>query len=138
MAVIEMGANHQKEIELLCSIAQPSHGLITNVGKAHLEGFGGVEGVRKGKGELYDYLSPKVRKSESPKDGIAFVNCDDPVLVNMAPERGLYPVLYYGESDTSSLVSGKIIENSPLLTLEWTDRRIGQKSCGKNATNRRI
>src|SRR6187402_1797312 len=53
MAVIEMGANHQKEIELLCSIAQPTHGMITNVGKAHLEGFGGVEGVKIAKGELY-------------------------------------------------------------------------------------
>ena len=63
IAVIEMGANHQKEIELLCSIAQPTHGLITNVGKAHLEGFGGIEGVKKGKGELYDFL----KKSESPK-----------------------------------------------------------------------
>ncbi len=50
VAVIEMGANHQGEIELLCTIAQPTHGLITNVGKAHLEGFGGVEGVKKGKG----------------------------------------------------------------------------------------
>ena len=47
IAVIEMGANHQKEIELLCSIAQPSHGLITNIGKAHLEGFGGVEGIKR-------------------------------------------------------------------------------------------
>ncbi len=56
MAVIEMGANHQKEIENYCLYAQPTHGIITNVGKAHLEGFGGVEGVRKGKGELYDYL----------------------------------------------------------------------------------
>jgi UDP-N-acetylmuramoyl-tripeptide--D-alanyl-D-alanine ligase len=117
-AVIEMGANHQKEIELLCSISQPSHGLITNVGKAHLEGFGGIEGVRKGKGELYDYLA-----SRRPKGGVVFVNCDDPVLVNMALERGLDPVIYYGERDTSSLVSGNIIENSPLLTLEWTDRR---------------
>jgi UDP-N-acetylmuramoyl-tripeptide--D-alanyl-D-alanine ligase len=114
-AVIEMGANHQKEIELLCNISQPSHGLITNVGKAHLEGFGGVEGVRKGKGELYDFLGRHQH--------IAFVNCDDPVLVNMALERGLDPIVYYGESDTSSLVSGKIIENSPLLTLEWTDKR---------------
>ena len=61
-----MGANHQKEIELLCSISQPTHGLITNVGKAHLEGFGGVEGVKKGKGELYDFLAGK---SESPKVG---------------------------------------------------------------------
>jgi UDP-N-acetylmuramoyl-tripeptide--D-alanyl-D-alanine ligase len=64
MAVIEMGANHQREIALLCSIAQPSHGLITNVGKAHLEGFGGVEGVRKGKGEMYDYLAPQPLKGE--------------------------------------------------------------------------
>jgi UDP-N-acetylmuramoyl-tripeptide--D-alanyl-D-alanine ligase len=51
MAVIEMGANHQKEIESYCTIALPTHGLITNCGKAHLEGFGGVEGIRKGKGE---------------------------------------------------------------------------------------
>ena len=56
MAVVEMGANHQKEIELLCKIAKPSIGYITNFGKAHLEGFGGVEGVIKGKSELYDYL----------------------------------------------------------------------------------
>lgn len=56
MAVIEMGANHQKEIELLCSISKPNYGYITNFGKAHLEGFGGFEGVIKGKSELYDYL----------------------------------------------------------------------------------
>ncbi|PIF46752.1 UDP-N-acetylmuramoyl-tripeptide--D-alanyl-D-alanine ligase [Chryseobacterium sp. 52] len=56
MAVIEMGANHQKEIELLCTISQPDFGYITNFGKAHLEGFGGFEGVIKGKSELYDYL----------------------------------------------------------------------------------
>lgn len=118
-AVIEMGANHQKEIELLCSISQPSHGMITNVGKAHLEGFGGVEGVKKGKGELYDFLAP-----HPPRGGVAFVNCDDPVLVNMALDRGLDPTVYYGESNSSSLVSGKIIDNSPLLTLEWTDRRL--------------
>src|SRR3569833_99865 len=77
-AVIEMGANHQKEIELLCSISQPSHGMITNVGKAHLEGFGGVEGVKKGKGELYDFLAP-----HPPRGGVAFVNCDDTVLMDM-------------------------------------------------------
>lgn len=56
MAVVEMGANHQKEIELLCKIAQPNYGYITNFGKAHLEGFGGFEGVIKGKSELYDHL----------------------------------------------------------------------------------
>ncbi|MFN9680793.1 MAG: UDP-N-acetylmuramoyl-tripeptide--D-alanyl-D-alanine ligase, partial [Bacteroidota bacterium] len=56
IAVIEMGANHQGEINNLCQIAEPTHGLITNIGKAHLEGFGGVEGVKMGKSELYRYL----------------------------------------------------------------------------------
>jgi UDP-N-acetylmuramoyl-tripeptide--D-alanyl-D-alanine ligase len=79
MAVVEMGANHQKEIELLCSIAQPTHGLITNVGKAHLEGFGGIEGVRKGKGELYDYLAQNGRT--------VFINSRDTTLTAMYRER---------------------------------------------------
>lgn len=116
-AVIEMGANHQKEIELLCSISQPSHGLITNVGKAHLEGFGGVEGVKKGKGELYDFLKSR---------GVAFVNCDDAVLVDMALSRSLHPIVYYGEKDPSSLVAGTITENAPLLALKWTDKESGE------------
>lgn len=57
IAIIEMGANHQKEIQGYCQYAKPTHGYITNIGKAHLEGFGGEEGVKKGKKELYDYLS---------------------------------------------------------------------------------
>lgn len=73
IAVIEMGANHQKEIELLCSIAQPNFGYITNFGKAHLEGFGGYEGVIKGKSELYDYLRNNHRT--------AFINLQDPIQV---------------------------------------------------------
>lgn len=79
MAVIEMGANHQKEIELLCSIAQPTHGLITNIGKAHLDGFGGIGGVRKGKGELYDYLAQNGKT--------VFINSRDTVLTAMYRER---------------------------------------------------
>ncbi|QJW91130.1 UDP-N-acetylmuramoyl-tripeptide--D-alanyl-D-alanine ligase [Spirosoma taeanense] len=79
IAVVEMGANHQKEIELLCSIAQPTYGLITNVGKAHLEGFGGIEGVRKGKGELYDFLA---RNGKT-----VFINSRDTVLTAMYRER---------------------------------------------------
>src|SRR5690606_31691058 len=69
IGIVEMGANHQKEIEALCNIAEPNFGYITNFGKAHLEGFGGIEGVIKGKSELYDYLY------ENEK--IAFVNLDD-------------------------------------------------------------
>jgi len=112
-AVIEMGANHQKEIELLCTISQPSHGLITNVGKAHLEGFGGVEGVKKGKGELYDYLKAS--------DGITFVNGDSADLMTMQQARGLENVILYGTNNPENLVSGKLIENSPYLTLQWTN-----------------
>lgn len=71
LAIIEMGANHQKEIELLCSIAQPDFGFITNFGRAHLEGFGGIEGVIKGKSEMYDYLLANNKT--------IFVNFDDPI-----------------------------------------------------------
>jgi len=117
-AVIEMGANHQKEIGFLCTISQPTHGLITNVGKAHLEGFGGVEGVKKGKGELYDYLAEDEQR-------VAFVNCDDTVLMEMQHGRDLKQVVYYGKNEPGSLVSGQIIANSPFLTLQWTDRKTG-------------
>lgn len=68
--IVEMGANHQKEIEFLCGIAQPDYGLITNFGKAHLEGFGSEEGIIKGKSELYDYLKSNQKT--------AFINTDDP------------------------------------------------------------
>lgn len=71
IAIIEMGANHQKEIEFLSQIAQPDFGYITNFGKAHLEGFGGVEGVIKGKSELYNYLTSNNRS--------VFLNADDPI-----------------------------------------------------------
>lgn len=70
--IVEMGANHQKEIEHLASIAEPTLGYITNYGKAHLEGFGGVEGIIKGKSELYDYIA------QTPK-GLALVNADDAI-----------------------------------------------------------
>lgn len=74
IAVIEMGANHQGEINDLCHIAEPTHGLITNIGKAHLEGFGGVEGVKVGKSELFKYL----------KDGCIFLNQMDETLVSLS------------------------------------------------------
>jgi UDP-N-acetylmuramoyl-tripeptide--D-alanyl-D-alanine ligase len=112
MAVIEMGANHQREIELLCSIAQPSHGLITNVGRAHLEGFGGVEGVKKGKGEMYDYLQNY--------NGVAFINSNDTVLMEMQAARKLAFREFYGD-DTHALISGKLTANSPYLSLSWTN-----------------
>lgn len=87
IAVVEMGANHQQEIAMLCRICEPTHGLITNVGKAHLEGFGGVAGVRKGKGELFDYLAKT--------GGTVFVNQQDSTLCDMVSERSFHAVISY-------------------------------------------
>ncbi len=78
VGIIEMGANHQGEIEFLCKIAEPTHGLITNIGKAHLEGFGGIEGVKKGKSELFRYLTKH--------KGVAFVNQDEAYLMELSEE----------------------------------------------------
>ncbi|GAB1307562.1 UDP-N-acetylmuramoyl-tripeptide--D-alanyl-D-alanine ligase [Urechidicola sp. KH5] len=76
IGIVEMGANHQKEIEFLCSIALPNFGYITNFGKAHLEGFGGVDGVIKGKSELYDYLRAA--------NGTVFVNSNDEIQIKQS------------------------------------------------------
>ena len=89
IAVIEMGANHQKEIEGYCTYTLPTHGMITNCGKAHLEGFGGEEGVRKGKGELFDYL----RKN----NGTAFIFNDYDYLIEMS--KGIPAVISYGTAN---------------------------------------
>ncbi len=89
MAVIEMGANHQKEIEDYCQYTLPTHGIITNCGKAHLEGFGGEEGVRKGKGELFDWLRAN--------NGTAFIMNDYDYLVEMS--KAITNITTYGTLD---------------------------------------
>ncbi len=104
IAVIEMGANHQKEIESYCQIVKPTHGLITNIGKAHLEGFGGIEGVKKGKGELFDYLK------QNP--GTAFFCTDSPYFKEMT--KGLTQLIQYGTSQ-SAPVHGRVITAYPYL-----------------------
>ena len=88
LAVIEMGANHQGEIKFLCEIAEPDYGIITNVGKAHLEGFGSFEGVIKTKEELYDFLRKKGNST-------IFIHHDNPYLMNIA--KGLN-LISYGRS----------------------------------------
>ncbi len=108
MAVIEMGANHQKEIESYCRYTQPTHGVITNCGKAHLEGFGGVEGIRKGKGELYDFLRAH--------NGTAFVYTDYDYLHTMS--AGITNIIPYGTTD--GLVQGNILSNEPFLEVAIT------------------
>lgn len=119
MAVVEMGANHQKEIELLCSIAQPTHGLITNVGKAHLEGFGGFEGVKKGKGELYDYLMEHGQT--------VFINSRDKILTALYRDRlktyrsetTFAEVIFYPAAEASTADSAsepiELIQESPVV-----------------------
>ncbi len=119
IAVIEMGANHQKEIAFLSEISMPTHGLITNVGKAHLEGFGGVEGVKKGKGELYDFLSKDPER-------IVFVNSNSADLMKMQADRDLKNTIFYGLNQSGNLVNGKLIENSPFLSVEWVNVPTGK------------
>ena len=105
MAVIEMGANHRGEIASYCRYTLPTHGIITNCGKAHLEGFGGIEGVRKGKGELYDFLRQN--------GGTAFANWDYDYLREMS--KGIRKVIKYGTKDAD--VVGRIIQAEPFLKL---------------------
>ena len=108
-AVIEMGANHRGEIAKLCELAAPTHGLITNIGKAHLEGFGGVEGVALGKGELFDYLTRT--------GGTAFVNTLDarlPSLAAQVPAILSYPRLM--DTYPATLLSA-----DPAVVLRLTD-----------------
>jgi UDP-N-acetylmuramoyl-tripeptide--D-alanyl-D-alanine ligase len=108
MAVIEMGANHQKEIEGYCRYTEPTHGLITNLGKAHLEGFGGIEGVRKGKGELFDYLRNN--------NGTAFIYRDDEFLQRMSD--GFKQYLSYGSIDGD--ITGHALISEPFLQVRIT------------------
>jgi UDP-N-acetylmuramoyl-tripeptide--D-alanyl-D-alanine ligase len=108
IALIEMGANHQKEIESYCKFTLPTHGLITNCGKAHLEGFGGEEGVRKGKGELFDYLRAN--------NGIAFVMNDYDYLREMS--KGIAIVKTYGT--TAADITGEVKSSTAFLEVDIT------------------
>ncbi|MBK7562051.1 MAG: UDP-N-acetylmuramoyl-tripeptide--D-alanyl-D-alanine ligase [Chitinophagaceae bacterium] len=108
IAVLEMGANHQKEIESYCIYAQPTLGIITNCGKAHLEGFGSLEGVKKGKGELYDYL----RKNK----GTVFVMWDYEYLREMS--QGISSILTYGTDNAD--MEGRVFKSEPFLEVAIT------------------
>lgn len=110
IAVVEMGANHPGEIKTLVNIVCPDYGIITNVGKAHLLGFGSFEGVIRTKGELYDYL----RQHE----GTVFINNDNPYLKGICAGLRLKK---YGQKDADDLlVKGKLIECNPMLKFSWS------------------
>jgi UDP-N-acetylmuramoyl-tripeptide--D-alanyl-D-alanine ligase len=108
MVVIEMGANHIGEIAAYCKIADPDYGLITNCGKAHLEGFGSEEGVRKAKGELFDHLRTLTH-------GFAFVNWDYDYLREMS--KGISGIIKYGTKEEAHVI-GRVLKNDPLLEIE--------------------
>ena len=106
MAVIEMGANHQKEIASYCTYTLPTHGMITNCGKAHLEGFGSEEGVKKGKGELFDYLRDH--------NGAVFLMADYDYLQTMS--QGINHTIGYGQQ--SGQIQGEAIDANGMLTVK--------------------
>jgi len=105
-AIIEMGANHPKEIDFLCHIAKPNFGIITNIGKAHLEGFGGFEGVVKTKNELYQYIGAQ--------NNMLFVNHDDELLINLSKDISK---ITYGISQHSDC-TGQNMDMKPFLSLD--------------------
>lgn len=121
IAVVEMGASHPGDIKTLVETAEPTCGLITNVGRAHLQGFGSFEGVCRTKGELYDFLLAR----ECP----VFVNRDNPYLIQMMAERSTADtaaapdVYYYGQSDAPEiLIRGEVVSCAPFLKFRWREQ----------------
>ena len=110
IGIVEMGANHKKEIEFLCELATPNYGYITNFGKAHLEGFGGVEGVIEGKSEMYKYLSAN--------DKLAFINLEDPIQVERSKSLKSYS---FGINKTNADVNITSIKANPFVTIGYSD-----------------
>ena len=125
IGIVEMGANHQKEIEFLCNIAQPDYGYITNFGKAHLEGFGGVEGVIKGKSEMYNYLESN--------DKTTFINLDDPIQVAKTLKLNSKS---FGIDKPIADLNILCINANPLVTIEYNFTKINSNLIGLyNANN---
>ncbi|WP_111709449.1 UDP-N-acetylmuramoyl-tripeptide--D-alanyl-D-alanine ligase [Lutibacter citreus] len=113
IGIVEMGANHLKEIELSCNIAEPNYGYITNFGKAHLEGFGGVEGVIKGKSELYEFLLNS--------NGKAFINEDDEIQIKQS--NGTDSILFNSKEI-------KFIEANPFVSVKFQNILIQSQLIG--------
>ena len=112
IAVVEMGASHPGDIKTLAETAEPTSGLITNVGKAHLQGFGSLEGVVKTKGELYDNLATR-------DDSVIFINAANELLMNILPAN-VHPVQYcQGAENQGQRVIGEVVACDPFLRLRW-------------------
>ncbi|TWO31755.1 UDP-N-acetylmuramoyl-tripeptide--D-alanyl-D-alanine ligase [Seonamhaeicola sediminis] len=117
IGIIEMGANHQKEIEFLCNIAKPDYGYITNFGKAHLEGFGGIEGVIKGKSEMYNHLIPRGKT--------IFVNANDSIQVEKTKHAQTYSF-----GNTNSDVTISLIDAQPYVKSKYNNLVIESQLIG--------
>ena len=110
IAVVEMGASHPDDIRKLVEYVEPTCGMITNVGRAHLQGFGSFEGVKKTKGELYDYLAAN--------DALVFINADNEHLMQMAEQRNINRLITYGKDENCD-VWGEVISCAPFLKFRW-------------------
>ncbi len=119
IGIVEMGANHLKEIAFLCSIALPDYGYITNFGKAHLEGFGGIEGVIKGKSELYNHLKEK--------DKLIFINANDEKQLT---QLGDYSLFYSFGNDASVNCKTEMISANPMVVSEYESQTIKSNLIG--------
>lgn len=125
IGIVEMGANHKKEIEFLCELAKPDYGYITNFGKAHLEGFGGVEGVIEGKSEMYQYLSANDKR--------AFINLEDPIQVEKAKRLKNYS---FGINKENADVNIRAVKANPFVEVTYGDLAIQSHLIGLyNANN---
>ena len=125
IGIVEMGANHKKEIEFLCELARPDYGYITNFGKAHLEGFGGVEGVIQGKSEMYHYLSSK--------DKTVFINLEDAIQVKKSKSLNTYT---FGINKEEAAVNITDVKANPFVEISYSDLFIKSHLIGLyNANN---
>ena len=128
IAVIEMGASHPGDIRTLAETAEPTCGLITNVGKAHLQGFGSLKGVLKTKGELYDYLATR-------DESVVFINADDELLTSILPETAWVSPYSTNLANADGCVVGEIIKNStpntPYLNLRWQENGLDLEERGE-------
>jgi len=125
IGIVEMGANHQKEIEFLCEIAQPDYGYVTNFGKAHLEGFGGVEGVIKGKSEMYAYILQNNKT--------AFINLDDSIQVEKTHKLDTYS---FGVNMSNADVVITDVKANPFVEVSFLNTHVVSRLIGLyNANN---
>ncbi|KQB38330.1 UDP-N-acetylmuramoyl-tripeptide-D-alanyl-D-alanine ligase [Flavobacterium aquidurense] len=125
IGIVEMGANHKKEIEFLCEIAQPDYGYITNFGKAHLEGFGGVQGVIEGKSEMYQYLAKNNK--------VAFVNLEDPIQIEKSTSIKSFT---FGVNNATADVNIKNIKANPFVVIDYDNFSVESHLIGLyNANN---